>query len=266
MTGKDGMADDTPLSGGGRTAVSRRGAIVLRETGPWAPSVHALLRHFEAVGFDGAPRVVGSGFDDHGREMLTYVEGDILNPAPWSDAAIFALGELTRKMHDAAASFQVPTQANWRPWFGRTVGTADIVGHCDAAPWNIVSRDGLPAAFIDWEAAGPVDRLTELAMVAWNNAQLYDDGVAEMNGLADAASRMRQVRLFADGYGLDGGERHRLADRIIVFAAESAANEAFELDIRPESEHVPRVWGIAWQARSVAWLLRNRAMLDAALS
>ncbi|WP_234823043.1 phosphotransferase [Ensifer adhaerens] len=266
MTGKDGMADDTPLGGGGRTVVSRRGAVVLRETGPWAPSVHALLRHFETIGFDGAPRVVGAGFDESGREMLTYVEGDILNPVPWSDAAIAELGRLMRQMHDAAASFQPPQEAHWRPWFGRAVGTPDIVGHCDAAPWNIVSRDGLPAALIDWEAAGPVDRLTELAMAAWNNAQLYDDGVAEMNGLPDALSRMRQVRLFADGYGLAAGDRHRLADRIIHFAAESAANEAFELDIRPESEHVPRVWGIAWQARSVAWLLRNRSMLDAALS
>ncbi|WP_143348210.1 phosphotransferase [Ensifer adhaerens] len=266
MTGKDGLADDTPLSGGGRTAVSRRGAVVLRETGPWAPSVHALLRHFEVAGFDGAPRVVGSGFDEAGREMLTYVEGDILAPAPWSDEAIAELGRLMREMHDAAASFQFPQEARWRPWFGRAVGTSDIVGHCDAAPWNIVSRDGLPVALIDWEAAGPVDRLTELAMVAWNNAQLYDDGVAAMNGLSDATSRIRQVRLFADGYGLAAADRHRLADRIILFAAESAANEAFELDIRPESELVPRVWGIAWQARSVAWLLRNRAMLAAVLS
>jgi Tol biopolymer transport system component len=36
--------------------------------------VHALLRHLESVGFEGAPRVVG--FDDSGREVLTYVDGD----------------------------------------------------------------------------------------------------------------------------------------------------------------------------------------------
>ncbi|MGH0272989.1 hypothetical protein NKZ35_10210 [Sinorhizobium meliloti] len=114
-------------------------------------------------------------------------------------------------------------------------------------------------------ATGPVDRLTELAMIAWNNAQLYDDDVAERNRLPDTESRMRQVRLFADGYCPAAPERHRLGYRIIEFAAESAANEVIEQGITPKTEHVPRVWGIAWQTRSVAWLLRNRSALERAL-
>jgi len=32
--------------------------------------VHSPLRQFEDVGFEGAPRVLG--FDDQGREVLTY--------------------------------------------------------------------------------------------------------------------------------------------------------------------------------------------------
>lgn len=216
-------------------------------------------------GFTGAPRVVGDGFDEQGRETLTYLEGDIINPAPWSDDAIHELGRLIRRLHDATASFDPPQDAVWRPWFGREVGSPDIIGHCDAAPWNIVSRDGTPVALIDWEAAGPVDRLTEIAMAAWNNAQLYDDDVAEMNGLPEAARRVRQVRHFTDGYGLPAWDRHRLGDRIIEFAARSAANEAIEQRITPETEHAPRVWGIAWQTRSVAWLFRNRDALEAAL-
>jgi hypothetical protein len=39
-----------------------------------------------------------------------------------------------------------------------------------------------------------------------------------------------------------------------------------ELRIMPETEYVPRVWEIAWQTRSVAWLLRNRPALEAALA
>jgi thiamine kinase-like enzyme len=64
----------------------------------------------------------------------------------------------------------------------------------------VVSRHGKPFALIDWEVAGPVDRMTEIAMAAWNNAQLYDDDVAEMNGLPEAGRRMRQLRIFADAY------------------------------------------------------------------
>jgi Ser/Thr protein kinase RdoA (MazF antagonist) len=225
------MANETdakPLMGGGRTAVARRGGVVIRETGPWARSVHSLLNHLHEAGFAGAPRPIGDGFDEQGREVLAYVEGDVINPAPWSDEAIYELGRLIRRLHDATLSFRSPADAQWRPWFGREVGTPDIIGHCDAAPWNVVSRHGKPIALIDWEAAGPVDRLTEIAMVAWSNAQLYDDDVAKMNGLPEAGHRMRQVRIFADAYGLPANARHRLAYKIIEFAAQSAANEVTE--------------------------------------
>jgi hypothetical protein len=258
-------SDATPLSGGERTGVVRRGGIVIRETGPWARSVHALLHHLEHAGFAGAPRVVGDGFDAQGREVLTYVEGDVINPVPWTDEAIHELGRLIRRLHDATATFRPPADAIWRPWFGREIGAPDIIGHCDAAPWNIVSRQGRPVALIDWEVAGPVARLTEVAMAAWNNAQLYDDDVAEMNGLPDAARRIRQVRIFADGYAMAPSDRHHLADRIIEFAARSAANEVVEQQITPQTTHAPRVWGIAWQTRSTGWLFRNRQPLEAAL-
>lgn len=258
-------SEEVPLEGGERTAVLRRGDLVLREAGPWTASVHAVLRHLEAQGFDAAPHVVGSGFDAQGREMLSYVEGEVINPAPWSDEAIHRLGEMIRRLHDAMRCFAAPPDALWRPWFGRRLGTPDLVGHCDAAPWNIVSRGRQPVALIDWEAAGPVDHLTELAMIAWNNAQLYEDDVADMNGLPEAAVRLRQVGLLADGYRLAPAERRLLADRIIAFAAESAANEVVEQAITPETRHAPRVWGIAWQTRSVAWLIRNRWELEQAL-
>ncbi len=254
-----------PLTGGGRTTVLRRGGTVIRETGPWAAAVHSLLRHLETTGFAEAPRLVGEGFDEEGREVLTYVEGEIINPAPWTEDGIARLGEVIRRLHDAAASYRPPRAAVWRPWFGRTVGVPDSIGHCDIAPWNIVSRNGRPFALIDWEVAGPVNRLTEVAMAAWTNAQLYDDDVAEMNGLPDAAARMRQVRLLADAYGLAAADRHQLAYRIIEFAAHSTANEATEQQITPQTEYAPRVWGIAWQARSVGWLIGNRPALEAAL-
>jgi hypothetical protein len=258
--------ENMPLPGGGRTAVARRGDVVLREPGPWTTTVHSLLRHLEQFGFEGAPRVVGTGLDERGREILTYVEGEVINPAPWTDNGIAGLGELLRRLHEATASYRPPEAAIWRPSFGRQVGTPNIIGHCDAAPWNIISRHGQPIALVDWEVAGPVDRLTQLAMATWNNAQLYDDDVAVMNGLPDAATRIRQVRIFTEAYGLSAADRHQLAYRMIEFAAQSAANEVIEQQITPQTQHAPRVWGIAWQTRSLAWLIRNRPTLEAALA
>ena len=36
--------------------------------------MHALRRHFERVGFDGAPRFLG--IDEDGREILSFVQGE----------------------------------------------------------------------------------------------------------------------------------------------------------------------------------------------
>jgi hypothetical protein len=147
---------ETPLTGGSRSNVVRRGGIVARESGSWAPSVHALLNHLEIAGFEGAPRVIGSGFDQKGREILTYVEGELIHPGPWADTSMSRLGTLMRQLHDATASFRVPDNAIWRPWFGREIGKPDIIGHCDAAPWNIIARNGEPFALVDWEVAKAV--------------------------------------------------------------------------------------------------------------
>ena len=178
------MAAEHPLHGGSRTQVHRRGDVVHRQSGPWTPTVHAFLSHLDEAGFAAAPRIVGSGFDEQGRETLTFVEGEFTHPGPWSDEGAAAVGRLLADLHAAAAGFRPPVGATYRPWFGRELGGGPrLISHCDAAPWNIVARDGLPVALIDWETAGPVDPLVELAQVAWLNAKLHDDVVADIEGL-----------------------------------------------------------------------------------
>jgi hypothetical protein len=78
------------LAGGDVNVVVRVEDTVRRPTGRWSPAVHALLRHFESVGFDGAPRFLG--IDDRGREILGYVEGvAALPPVPADDEAVVEL-------------------------------------------------------------------------------------------------------------------------------------------------------------------------------
>jgi hypothetical protein len=48
--------------------------------GPWTPTVHALLRHLERVGFAGSPRVVGVDGDV---EILTFIEGEVAVDPAW---------------------------------------------------------------------------------------------------------------------------------------------------------------------------------------
>jgi Ser/Thr protein kinase RdoA (MazF antagonist) len=243
-------------------SVNRKADVVLRPTGPWTESVHSLLNHLAHVGFDAAPTAIGYAAD--GREMQSYIEGEFVHPGPWRDEAIVAVGQMLRRLHDATTSFEPAEDAQWQPWFLRELGGARrVISHGDIAPWNMVTRDGMPLALIDWEFAGPVDPMVELARVCWLFPQLHDDDVAEMVGLPPLADRARQLRLLVDAYGVTDFERQHLLDLILTVAVREAAEEAIEAGITPESQG-PQ-WGLAWRIRAAAWILRHRAMLEQAL-
>ena len=60
------------------SGIVRRGDRLLRPVGPWSPTVHEYLRHLEAAGFAGSPRVLGT---ESNREVLTFIGGDVaMNP------------------------------------------------------------------------------------------------------------------------------------------------------------------------------------------
>jgi hypothetical protein len=256
-----------PLEGGGRTVVHRRGDTVIRDTGPWTPAVHALLRHLADAGFAGAPRLVGSGLDLGGREVLTFIEGEFTQPGPWTLDGAAALGGLLRSLHEATRSFRPPPGGVWFPWHGRDLGGRDrVIGHCDTAPWNIVARDGMPVAFIDWETAGPVDPMVELAQLAWLNAKLHDETVAAIEHLPPLADRARQLAAIADAYGLASRQRQGLVGQMIELAISDTAAEADDAHVAPDTtSHPVALWAMAWRARSAAWMIRNRRTLETAL-
>jgi hypothetical protein len=77
----DPHAGDVPLSGGRMTSgIVRRGDRLLRPMGPWSPAVHEYLRHLDAAGFEGSPRLPGIEDD---KEVLTFIEGDVANDPDW---------------------------------------------------------------------------------------------------------------------------------------------------------------------------------------
>jgi aminoglycoside phosphotransferase (APT) family kinase protein len=156
---------DEPFDTNVPTPASRVGGRVVRPAGPWTPTTHALLRHLREVGFTACPQVVGDGFDEHGQEILTWVEGEVVHPEPFPDAedSLFEIGRLLRQLHHATATFVPPPDATWMPWSMHRDEPGTIISHANVAPWHVVVRDGRPVAFIGWEYAGPVVRLEELA-------------------------------------------------------------------------------------------------------
>jgi Phosphotransferase enzyme family len=245
-----------PLSGGNLSeAVVRIGQTVRRPTGLWTPAVHRLLRHLEARGFGGAPRV--RGIDDDGREILEFVAGQVPWPGPHrtllgSTDAVSRVGRLLRRFHDAVATFDPGTDAVWR--FPEMAADAEpftderglIVCHNDPAPWNlVVGTDRW--AFIDWDTAGPRPPIWDVAYCAVGVVPIGD---ATHAGWDEPPPVARRFRALADGYDLSMTDRARLADAITARLRSSYEHLRRRADsgIAPWTEMWRTGHGDAWAA------------------
>jgi aminoglycoside phosphotransferase len=197
---------EVPLLGGtaNRGQVHRVGDTVRRPLRSTSEATHALLRHLEEVGFDGAPRVLG--VDDVGREVLSYVPGEAVTaPAPeWglTDAALRSVGRLLRRFHDAAAGFD-PSPYPWShpapvPFDGGGIA------HNDPNLDNVVFRDGRATALIDFDLAGPGTAVWDVAAAArlWAPLRAPSDTSDVRHG-----RELQRMRILVDAYGLEDAGR-----------------------------------------------------------
>ncbi|NUR84814.1 MAG: phosphotransferase, partial [Nonomuraea sp.] len=194
---------EIPLQGGDVTdGVVRVGDTVRRPVKPSTPAVHALLRHLERAGFDGAPRVLG--FDRLGREVLSYVPGTPGSAV--TDEALAGLAVLLRELHEATAGFPL-TARGWADG-SNDDDDPEVVGHCDLTLDNVIFRDGRPVALIDFDLARPTTRLFDVVTTLRHWAPIADP-VDRPPALrtADVGARLR---LFCDAYGLAPRARRRL--------------------------------------------------------
>ena len=176
---------EIPLAGGKLNHVVRVGGTVRRPAGPWTPTVHALLRHLRGRGFGGGPEPLG--FDDQGREILSYISGDTLGTAfpwpewVWDEDLLEQVGRLTASYHQAVADFR---PAGLLPWHDGTseLQADQIVCHHDLAPYNVVVEHGALRGFIDWDLIGPGTIRSELAFIAWQWVPLHDPFVTRAFG------------------------------------------------------------------------------------
>ena len=236
------MSEET-LAGGNTVGAVRVGDVVHKRASPWTPTVHAVLRHLEAAGFDGAPRALG--FDDQGREMLSYLPGETAGGRfPWpawafTDVVLTQVGQWMRRVHDLTADFVPPPGERW--FAGRMMEPGMVVGHQDAAPYNAAVRDGDQlVGFFDWDTAGPSTREFDLALTALWWVPLCPPGVAEGLGFHDSADRSRRLHLLLDAYGYDG-DRHDFGATIVRRARRQAtvmremaeAGDAAAIALRP---------------------------------
>jgi aminoglycoside phosphotransferase (APT) family kinase protein len=212
-------AAEHPLTGGNMAGpVVRVGATVRRATTPQTPTVHRLLRHVRAQGVAWVPEVYGT--DDQGREVLSFIAGEVVHDLPswlWNDSVLTAVAGALRQWHDATSSFPHTAQD---VWWAPARGNAEVICHTDFAPYNHVFVDGTFVGAIDFDLCHPGPRLWDLAYTAYRYVPLTplpEDEVPDHDswGRSPLPREVQQARLaaFLDAYaGRDAGLRYPAAD------------------------------------------------------
>jgi Ser/Thr protein kinase RdoA (MazF antagonist) len=138
------VSEEIQLGGGAMTdGVVRVGDTVRRLPRHATQMMREVLVHLERARFDAAPRWLG--VDRQGRDVLTWIDGETLTERgqlhpyigdppgriTFTDEQTVPVMRLLRRYHDT---------------FGD-----DVICHGDFGPWNIVWRNGLPFAVIDFD-------------------------------------------------------------------------------------------------------------------
>jgi aminoglycoside phosphotransferase (APT) family kinase protein len=171
--------------------------------------------------------------DDLGREMFTYVDGEVPRDLAFhDDATLRAAATLIRRFHDLAAEVLSSSER----------ATAEVVCHHDLSPCNFVFRDGVPVAIIDFDAAAPGMRVADVAYAAW---LWLDIGSPDV----DAAEQRRRLLVFLQAYG-----------PIDVAVVVDAMLER-QASLAREGEQAVGAAMAEWAAACLGWTQTHRAVL-----
>lgn len=187
--------------------VVRIGNEVHRPTGWWTPAVHDLLKHLEKVGFQYSPRVLG--FDNEGREVLSYIEGETGSKNNWkpiwqkitNEQGLRKLAELLRTYHDAVADYKPPIGSEWAS-SKKALEPGEIICHGDFGVWNIIWQGNEPVGIVDWDMAFPAKPEYDILYALEYAAPFRDDeNTLKWHHFETLPNRKDRIAIFLDAYG-----------------------------------------------------------------
>ncbi|MBL8930658.1 MAG: aminoglycoside phosphotransferase family protein [Kineosporiaceae bacterium] len=215
-------AGEQPLPGGlgSDGLVVRVGDTVRRPEREYSAAVRAFLNHLHANGFDAAPRPLGH--DELGREILTYLPGQVAHPPfpAWAgeESLLISVASLQRRLHAASRGFAPPPDAAWQranlpPALGS--GPDALVCHNDLCVENVVVDGGRAVGVIDFDFAAPSEALLDIAIAARHWVPIRDPRDLPP-AWADLDLR-RRFEAVCEVHELDAARRSRVLDHVADF-------------------------------------------------
>ncbi len=209
---------EQPLEGGNSNpSVVRIGDTVRRVAGPATPTIHLLLDHLAERSY---PAPVPAGIDEHGREVLSFIDGDCVHPDRMALVAhedgLRRVGRLIADYHRAQVGFVPPDDVQWSDDGRDPTGSTEVIAHNDLAPWNLVAGPDR-WVFIDWDLVAPGRRSWDLAWALHSFVGLWP------GSMLDAETTSRHIAAFCDGAEVAVAARPRLLDVVIERTSDHAA-------------------------------------------
>lgn len=192
--------------------VVRIGDTVRRPHHDGSIAIAHYLDHLEVAGFAGSPRYLGR--DDTGRDVLTFLGGDVASASPEAWAAdnelLASIADLLLELHRAAAGFDEDEQLF--PRLPEDSGPT-VVSHLDVTPQNVIVCGGRAVGLIDFDLSRRATPYLECRNTALHCVPLVDpvDVYPEWQGI----DQLGRLRLFIDRFGLALDLRQRyVADEV----------------------------------------------------
>jgi len=176
--------EEIKLSGGQNNDVVRIRDTVQRSVCENSNYVHQVLTFLEEQGYEHSPRYLG--IDENGREILSYVDGEIGRAIEWTDQQLSEVMKMLRAFHDKTTGSELCKDK-------------EVICHRDIAPWNTVLKNDFPIGFIDFDDVEPGRRVEDIGYALWTFLELGNQDI-------DIQTQTKRIKMMCDAYGFSDGK------------------------------------------------------------